>query len=469
VLTAQWVATTLDKRLHRRQSIGVTGFSIDSRSIRHGQFFIALPGARVDGHDFLEQAYDQGASGALVSKDDLESKRKYHNLVVVENTQQSMFQMAKAYRQLFQMPLIGITGSVGKTTTKELLGRLLQTRFKAYVSPGNYNNEIGLPISILNMPFGIDAGVFEVGTQKPGELKPLAYLLGPSISVITSITDAHRGYFENEMALVKEKWSMVDASPLAGGIVALNADHSALWARATNQRFRLDFGIDNKAAMFRAEEIEDFGLDGMAFTLAYPAGRIPMRTPLLGKHNLYNVLAAIAVAVEMRIPPQSIQDIVSKVGAYPHRMERKASPFGTILDDSYNASPTAVKEALNTLSQIDSKSNKIFVFGDMRELGHDEINMHKQVADWLQDSDIRHVFTVGDLAAETVRELQKHYGWTAEKAHAANSVDEVENLLRHALKDDNNLILVKGSRAMALERLVDHLGEANPIFEPSEE
>lgn len=459
VLTPQWIVRATSGKLVRGEPAAVTGFSIDSRTIKARQIFVALQGVRHDGHAFLAEAFARGASGAVVSDSSLAQSSTYRNLILVSNTKDSLQKMAKAYRMLFQVPLVGITGSVGKTTTKELLGRLLQTRLKTYYSPGNFNNEIGLPLSILNMPFGTQIGVFEVATQRPGELKPLAELLWPSIGVVTTVADAHRGHFEDEAQLADEKWSLIDALPLAGGIVVINADDPALWTRSTQQRFRVDFAIERLNVAYRAEDIEPHGLDGMSFTLVHPAGRTPLQTKLLGTHNIYNILAAAAVAMEMRVDAQALQEVVAELSPYPHRLEWKPSRFGIIVDDCYNASPSSVKAAVHTFSQLNNSQHKVFIFGDMLELGEYALGYHQQVAQWVQASSITQVFTVGDLAAETARTLQKQHGWSPKQAQVARSVDELKSHLTTSLQSTDNLILVKGSRSLALDQLVEHLGQ----------
>lgn len=457
MLSSQWVANTTKGKLVRGEAAAIKGFSIDSRAIEPGQVFIALKGVKHNGHHYLNEAFERGASGAVIDEASYAKSTPHPNLVIVGNTLTAFHQMATSYRNLFQMPLVGITGSVGKTTTKDLAGRMLETRLKTYTSPGNLNNEIGLPLSLLNMPFGTDVGVFEVGTQQPGELAPLATMLGPSISVITTVTDAHRGFFATEEDLVKEKWGIVDASPLAGGIVVINADVPSLRSKATGQRFRVEFGIKRTAAMYRAVDIVDKGLEGLSFTLVHPNGNLPMHSPLLGRHNIYNILAATSVAMEMRVDVHAIQEVVSQFFASPHRLERKASRLGIIVDDCYNASPSAVRAAVNTFSKIETQKNKVFVFGDMSELGTKSLDYHQQVAGWVQEAGIKQVFTIGEMAAETARTLQKKHGWKPNQVQTAHSMDELEAHINQSLKTEENLILVKGSRSMALDQLVDHL------------
>lgn len=457
MLTPQWIAKTTHGKLVRKESSAIKGFSIDSRNIQPGQIFLALKGPNHNGHHYLDEVFAKGALGAVIDEGFYGKSTPHPNLIIVNNVQKALHDMAGAYRKLFQMPLVGITGSVGKTTTKDLAGQMLQTRLKTYYSPGNHNNEIGLPLSLVNMPLGTEVGVFELGTQHPGELKPIANLLGPSIGVITAIGDAHRGFFESEEALAQEKWSIIEALPLAGGIAILNADTPSLRAKSTTQRFRVEFGIKRTAATYRAVDIVDKGLEGLAFTLVHPNGSLPMTSPLLGRHNIYNILAAISISMEMRVDVHAIQEVVANFWASPHRLERKASRLGIILDDCYNASPSAVKAAVSTFSQIETQKNKVFVFGGMNELGAESLNYHQQVASWVKDAGIKQIFTIGDMAAETARTLQKKHGWTPNQIQIARSMDELEAHIKDSLKDEDNLILVKGSRAMALDQLVDHL------------
>lgn len=457
MLTPQWIAKATDGKLVRAQPVAVSGFSTDTRTIRPHQVFIALPGATHDGHQFLDEAFQKGASAAVISDATLAHLKSHANLVLVANTQDSLYRMAQAYRSLFQTSLIGITGSVGKTTTKELLGRLLQTRFKSYHSPGNWNNEIGLPLSMLNMPFGTQIGVFELATQRPGELQPLAELVNPSVGVITTVTDAHSGNFSSVEELVNEKWSLINALPLAGGMVVLNADTPLLWSRATHMRFRVDFAIERAGVAYRAEDIAWHDLDGMSFTLVHPSGSTRLHSKLLGTHNIYNILAACAVAMEMRVDAHAVQQVVADFAPFPHRLECTPSQLGIIVDDCYNASPTAVKAAVAAISQLNSAKRKVFVFGDMLELGERAVDYHQEVGDWVHASNIQQVFTLGQLAAVTARTLQKQHGWSPHDAQAAQSLDELETCMKRTLSDENNLILVKGSRSMALDQLVDHL------------
>lgn len=457
MLTPQWIAKATGGKLVRGQAVAVSGFSTDTRTLEPKQVFIALQGTNVDGHRFVDEAFAKGASAAVVSDPAPTHLKAHANLVLVTNTKDSLYRMAQAYRSLFQTSLIGVTGSVGKTTTKELLGRLLQTRFKSYHSPGNLNNEIGLPLSLLNMPLGTQIGVFELATQRAGELKPLAELVNPSVGVITTVADAHSGNFTSVEELANEKWSLVNALPLAGGMVVLNADTHLLWSRATHMRFRVDFAIERTGVAYRAEEISQHDLEGMSFTLVHPAGRTRLHTKLLGRHNIYNILAASAVAMEMRVDAHALQQVVSDFAPFPRRLECKPSQLGIIVDDCYNASPTAVKAAVTALSQLNSAKRKVFVFGDMLELGERAVDYHQEVGNWVHASNIRQVFTLGQLAAVTARTLQQRHGWSPQHAQSAQSLDELETSMKKTLGDENNLILVKGSRSLALDQLVDHL------------
>lgn len=456
MLNAQWIAKAAGGKLIRPRRGTIRGFSIDSRSLLPGQVFVALRGERADGHDHVGHAFERGAGAALVDRPKLADDKRLSDLILVEDTQRALHAVARTYRALFQVPLIGITGSVGKTTTKELLGRMLAQRFKAYHSPGNFNNEYGLPLSVLNMPLGTEIAAFELAAQRPGDIQKLARLLDPSVGVITTVADAHLGFYDSHDQLVREKWSLIEELPVTSGIVVLNADDAQLWNRPTGQRFRVDFAIKRPGAPYRAEELEARGAEGTAFTLVHPGGRTRIETSLIGVHNVYNVLAAAAVALEMRVDPAGVQRAAAAFAPSPHRLERKETRFGLLLDDCYNASPSAVRASLRALGAM-GDGHKVFVFGDMLELGERAADYHRQVAQWIKEAGVERVFTLGPLAAETATALQKQHGWPPERARASRTLEELEGALTSTLSRDDHLILVKGSRGLALERLVDKL------------
>ena len=444
----------------------VAGFSIDSRTLRPGEFFIALPGERTDGHLYLTDAFRKGASGALVQRLPrglADAGVEVRNCIEVPDTRRALQQLAAVYRQELTIPIVGITGSSGKTTTKELLYALLSMRFRAYRSPGNYNTEIGLPLALLAMPPDAEAGVFELALQRPGDVELLAQIARPTLGIITTIGEAHLGFFPDREALARAKWALVEHLP-TGGWAILNADAPYLssWARTLPSRGVqvVPFGLKSPEAAVKAQEIRDDSPDGLAFTICAFGERFAVRTRLLGRANVYNILAAVAAARLLGVEIKLIQEALEAFCPVPRRLELKRSErFGLVLDDSYNANPTAVREALHTLARLRSQSfrRKVFVFGDMLELGERAIELHREIAEVIAGLNVDLVFAIGDLAGETAHALKERYGWGPERVYTARAQDELLQQLEWALPDERNVILVKGSRGMALDRVVDAL------------
>lgn len=451
-ITVAWLAQVTGGELRQRKSIAVTGFSIDSRTLKPGELFIALRGERTDGHLFLEEAFRRGASGALVSSD-VKLEQDFYNIIRVDDTKVALQAIARAYRRGFEIPIIGITGSSGKTTTKELLFAILAKRFAVHRSPGNYNTEYGLPLAILGMSPDTDMGVFELGVQRPGEVGQLAKILKPTAGIITGIGDAHLGFFRNRQELAESKWELITRLP-QDGLAVLNLDCPHLRERMEQHDRLVGFGIDHRAD-YRAPEIDDAGLGGLRLALESPQGRFSIESKLLGRFNVYNILAATAAALELGASLQDVQEAVARFRPLPHRMELRRSPVGLLIDDSYNANPSSTKEALATVAKLRSSRRKIFIFGDILELGELTVEAHRGIAEVIDELGVDLVFTFGELAGETGRALLER-GWD-ERVTMAKDRDELKEALLSRLDDDRNLILIKGSRAMELDRLVESL------------
>jgi len=432
----------------------VKGFAIDSRTLEAGQFFIALKGRRTDGHLFLAEAFRRGASGALVHR--LPDEGDFRNLVEVPNTLEALQRLAATYRLELAVPIIGVTGSSGKTTTKELLYAMLSQKYRAYRSPGNYNTEIGLPLALLEMPPSAEVGVFELALQHPGEIRQLTAIARPTIGVLTNIGEAHLGFFPDREALAREKWELIRGLPPEGvAVVNLDAPYLAEWSERIPQR-TLGFALESSKAQVRAENICEGGLEGVSFELCTPTRRFELRTRLLGRGSVSNVLAAAACALELGVDPEAIQKALEDFRPFPHRLELKRSRFGLILDDSYNASPSSTREALRTLASLKVPYRKVFVFADMLELGGYSLKLHREIAEVILELGIEQVFTMGKLAKETAEALREA-GLGPERVRSTSNLEELIALIEGELSYGKNLILVKGSRAMGLDRLVEML------------
>ncbi len=463
--TAEEIAAVVGGRVLRSDPTKpIRGVSVDSRTVRPGDLFVALPGTRTDGHLYLSEAFARGAHGALIAADKLihlpeiaEEGGRATNCIAVPDPLTALQELARAHRQRFGIPVVGITGSSGKTTTKELLAALLSERYRTYWSPGNYNSEIGLPLALLEMPAEAEVGVFELALQRPGDIALLAGILRPTIGLLTAIGDAHLGFFRDREELARAKWALVESLPEdAWAVLNLDTPFVADWIGSLTCR-TVGFGIDHPDATVRAVGIEDTSCEGLSFEIVTPTERFPIRTPLLGRLNVYNVLGAVATARELGVPVSRIQRALAHARPVPHRLELKRSRrYGLLLDDTYNANPTSVRAALQTLIRLRVPDHrKVVILGDMRELGPHAVELHRELAAPLAATDeIDRVFTIGPLAEETARALADRGGSWADRVESASTLEELYAQVRARLRSRRNLILIKGSRALRLERLV---------------
>ncbi len=459
MLTIEWIVQqTQSHLLNPSDSLPISTFSIDTRTLQPGNFFIALSGSQTDGHLFLDEAFQKGASGALIHNLDIKKIPKHwRNLVCVNNTLKALHDLASAYRAEFQIPIIAVTGSSGKTTTKELIAHLLSKQFRTYKSPGNFNSEYGLPLALLEMPKETEAAVFELGLQRPGDIRLLAELLQPNIGVITRIGEAHLEFFHTPDKIADEKWKLIESLPKPDGLAILNADSPYLHNKVFSGR-KIWFGAENSQAQIRLIHQDSTHIEGLAVTLQTPKGKFEAMTHLLGNYNGLNIAAAWAMAAQLGLSTKTIQEALRHFSGVPHRMELKKSKLGWILDDSYNANPSAVKEAIQTLQKLElPKYKKIFVFGEMRELGEFSIQAHCEIAEAISKSDIAQIFLVGSHAEEIVRYLISQAQWPATRVIQATDKSDLFQKVTTTLSGNRNLILVKGSRANLLEKLVDAL------------
>ena len=459
MLTFEWIAAAVEGKLHHPDpTVQVSKFSIDTRTLRPGDFFIALVGTRTDGHCFLTDAFAQAASGALIHYLDSVEFLPAHwrNVILVDNTLHALHRLAKAYRALFQIPIVAVTGSSGKTTTKELIAHMLSERWRVYRSSGNLNSEYGLPLALLEMPRETEISVFELGMQRMGDIRQLAEILRPTIGVITMIGDAHREFFESQEQIAQSKWELIEALP-TDGIAVLNRDSVYLRERDFSGRM-IWFGLESEEAAYRVGQMDTAHLEGLQFKVETLGEVFKIQTKLLGRHNAINILAACAVAHERGVTIREIQQALRSFPLVPHRMELKESSLGWILDDSYNANPAAVKEALRTLNELKVIGcRKIFVLGEMRELGKQSANAHREIGQAIADSEVDRVFLLGEMTLHTADYLVREASWNDERVIVTQSQSELLRLIQSRLFGTQHLILVKGSRANELDKIVETL------------
>jgi len=417
----------------------------DSRLVEPGDLFVALPGTRVDGHHFLEAARERGACAALVAEG-TDVSSEIPNRIAVPDTLAALQALARAWRGTLPAKLVAITGSNGKTTTRALLAHFLGGAPDAYAAPKNYNTEIGLPLALLAMPATARIGVFELGAGEPGDIALLAEILRPDVGIITSVGPSHLDRFGTVDAVADEKWALAGALP-ADGLMLVNVDCDLLRQRLATSPPAcrvLATGVEHGGV--RADVCE--GTSRLELVVGSPA--MHLTCPLLGRHNAVNVLLAAATAAELGVPPSTVETRAASFVPIPHRLQPLAGPFGTVLDDTYNANPASVEAALRVLAAYGPASaSRLFVFGDMLDLADITEAEHERIAKLALELSIGRVFPVGEHAVRACRTVGGDAFRYVDRAELAGEIIETAG--------DKAVVLVKGSRALSLEHLVTEL------------
>jgi len=421
--------------------------AVDSRRVVHGDVFFALPGARTDGHAFLDDAFRRGAVGAVVlSGKPLPSSAM--NVIAVRDVLAALYAAARAWRERFRVPLVAITGSNGKTTTRNLLAHLLGGAPAVYSPPENYNTEIGLPVALASMPPGVEIGVFEFGAEKPGDIAFLADLVRPTVGVVTSVGESHLGGLGTLDDVAREKWSLIEALP-PGAPAFVNADAPRLRALATaaSRAGLITVGLHHGVVRGRLVR----AVPRLDVEIADPPLRLS--TQLLGAHNATNLLLAAACAGHIGVSACRIEERAATFVPVAHRMQPYATRFGVLLDDAYNANPASMAAALEVLAAYGGAgTRRAFVYGDMLGLGHVEEPRHREVAELAARLGIDEVYPVGERATAACRATV-----------GLRSVELVDReqlarfLAARLAAGTDTVILIKGSHDVGLDQVVCEL------------
>lgn len=441
-----------------------SGFSIDSRTIQPGELFFAIRGSSHDGHEFVAQALEKGACAAVISRDI--SHLKFHvphpPLLLVEDTLMALQTLARAVREEWSGPVIGITGSAGKTATKELTAHVLAAGGATVIkSLGNYNNAYGLPLSVLQLISAgarleaVDYLVLEMGMSAPGEIAHLCSIAQPDVGVVTLVAAVHLEFFPSVEAIAEAKAELVDHLQETG-VAILNLD-DPLVARMRFRRLisARTFGITESADV-RATDIELRGLQGVRFTLQTPRGAVAVESPLLGRHNIYNALAAATIADYYEVPLPLIAESLSQAVPIPKRGEVIRFPQGFIvINDAYNSNPRALKEMVATLCAMNSVARRIVVAGEMLELGERAPELHRECGREMARRGVDMVIGVRGLAREIV-EGARQEAMPFRDTYFCETPEAAAQLLFDNLQD-GDLVLLKGSRGVQMERVIEEL------------
>ncbi len=439
---------------------------IDSRTLIPGSMFVALQGESVDGHDFVEHAFSKGASFALIehpvgdeirildlregSKTDLEHEIEIPFCLLVDNSLAALQKVAGDWRQRLNVRVIGITGSVGKSTTKELVTTVLKQRYRTLKNSGNLNNEIGLPMTLWKLSEGHDRAVLEMGFYVPGEIKFLCDLSNPAVGVLTTIDTVHAERAGTQDEIAKGKAELVQALPPSpDGVAILNYDDDLVKAMADQTKARIFYYGLNPDADLWADEVEGLGLEGIKFRLHYQDETIHMKVPLIGRHSVHTVLRAAAVGLVEGLSWEEITRGLRSDHTQLRLVAVRSACGAMLLDDTYNASPKSMLADLNLLEDLDGR--KVAVLGDMLELGRYEEQGHRKVG--IRAAEVANMLvTVGDRALIIANSAAEN-GLDKSLIHSfSESSAAVEFLGKSLQKDD--VVLVKGSRGMRMDKIV---------------
>jgi UDP-N-acetylmuramoyl-tripeptide--D-alanyl-D-alanine ligase len=424
------------------------GYSIDSRTIQPGQLFFAVKGERMDGHDYVNQALEKGAVAAIIRKDQLPSYPVKTRLMTVDDTLVALQTLATAVRRLWGKPLIGVTGSTGKTTTKEAIAHVLSSRFRVLKSEGNFNNHFGLPLMLLKIEPEHDLAVIEMGMSHAGEIAALAKIAQPEIGVVTNVAPVHLEFFDSVAGIARAKYELVEALP-AGGTAVLNGDDEYVAQFGRDFRGKVVLYGLRPSTDVRAENIEPLGLEGSAFEVVVGSHREKAILHLVGVHNIYNALAAVAVGLERGLSPsEAVAALASLVPADKRGQVVKLGNI-TIINDCYNCNPKALEAMADALAEMPAK-RKIVVVGAMLELGPAGDDLHRRAGEHIARKKIDLLLGVTGQAQQLV-EAARVAGMRAE--FVATPEEAGEWLARESREGD--VVLLKASRGVKLERALE--------------
>lgn len=448
-LTVREIAALCGGRLEGDGSAPVTAFYTDSRQTQPGMMFVPIRGENTDAHRFIPQVFAAGAA-ATFSETPLENPAG--PVVYVENTRAALQAVAERYRERFSIPVIGITGSVGKTTTKEMVALAVSAGLRTMKTAGNANSQIGLPLTVLRMESEDEAAIVEMGVSMPGEMVRIAKVAKPTLAVMTNIGVSHIEFMKTRENIMAEKLRIADYLP-TGGTVFVNGDDDLLSTlKSTPKRSIVRFGLC-ESCDWRAVEL-NADVYGTRFTCLHGGRETRVYVPAAGEHNVRNALAALAVADAVGVPLEKAARAVAQYEPPAMRQQIREARGVTLIDDTYNASPDSMKSALKVLEQSSCSGKKTAILGDMYELGTQSGRQHHGVGVFARGLKIDNVIAVG----ENAKDIAEGAGGGDINVMHFDEKEELYARLKE-LVHSGDIILVKGSRGMKMEQIVDKLLE----------
>ncbi len=432
----------------------VKHFSIDSRTIEKGDAFIAIKGERVDGHQYINQALEKGASLLVIDQNcPIENMQKGMPLLKVMDTTRFLMEFSGWYRRLFDIPVIGLTGSSGKTTTKEFLAAILQLRYHLVKTEGNRNNFIGVPLTLLNLAKDAEIAVIEMGTNHPGEIAELTNIVQPTIATITNIGTGHIGFFGSREAIYAEKKTLFDKLE-NGSVIFLNMEDPYLRNCQRKGISVKRVGLSENAEYFA--ELTGVDRFGCILFRVNHGPEIQLKVP--GHHQLMNALLAAAISLHLGISPELVKKGLEKKIDSNQRMEIFEDGGIIFINDAYNSNPQSLEAAIDYLSEFraNSGARKFLIVGDMLELGDQSQDLHSQIGKYLLNHPVDFVYGYGPYCQILIENAGKNGSPVGEAIWFGTHQDIAETLRKQLKQGD--VVLIKGSRGMTMEKVLSYLG-----------
>jgi UDP-N-acetylmuramoyl-tripeptide--D-alanyl-D-alanine ligase len=430
-----------------RQEIA-QAYSIDSRTVGAGELFFAVKGERLDGHDFVSAALERGAAAAVVRKDQLNRYSAKSRLLVVDDTLAALQTLATAVKKVWGKPLVGVTGSAGKTTTKEAIAHVLASRWRVLKSEGNFNNHFGLPLMLLKLEPEHDVAVIEMGMSHAGEIRALAKIAKPEIGVVTNVAPVHLEFFDSIAGIARAKYELIESLP-ASGTAVLNADDEYVSQFGRDFKGRVITYGTKATADVRCENVRTCGAEGSEFDVVVAGGREHARLPLVGEHNILNALAAVAAGLARGMKPS---DTVAALAALaPPDKRGQVLQLGniTVINDCYNSNPKALKAMVDALAAMKA-GRRIVVAGEMLELGPTGEAMHRAAGQHVAEKKINVLVGVRGLAQAMVEGARQ----AGTRSEFVVTPEEAGEWLARETRD-GDVVLLKASRGVKLEKALE--------------
>ena len=432
------------------------GVSINSRTVVRGELFVCIKGDRFDGHDFLADVIEKKVGGIIISDPEKLPSKPVRSeeepfVIHVQDTLKALQDLASFQRKRFPLQVVAITGTNGKSTTKEMIASILETKFKTLKTQGNLNNHIGVPLTLLKREPSHEMGVLELGMSAAGEIKRLAEIAQPDIGVITNISEGHLVQLKSLKDIQSAKGELFDALTEESTAI-VNADDPLVLELARSLRAKtVTFGIDQPADV-RASEIENKDNLGFQFKVSLFDKTLSVRLPYLGYCNIYNALAALATGYSLGIKEDAMTRGLENYQRMSQRNEKIQHKEIDLINDSYNANPRSMTEALKTLDSFKTQGRRIFVIGDMLELGDRSITAHQKLGEEIAASKTNILIALGKLASLSAKSAQALAGEKIQILELASHQEAAEFLTQEAVSGD--CVMFKGSRGAAMEKVL---------------